>query len=172
MFPLISAISRDLARGAGRRRPLRGKAAAGMRAIVSRAGFGGPGVGAAARRVTGSRVGGLCRVVPGYAGFKTLVLPGLAWVEVDCPINASAAVDCSSDDTVTSEVSGSVVSDGPAPKRGPRSIGQLTTVFGKADGRLDPWGCNQANPDWTDWADWCSYHGEFIKKGLVNRQYY
>ena len=30
-----------------------------------------PGVGAAARRVTGSRVGGLCRVMPGYAGFKT-----------------------------------------------------------------------------------------------------
>ena len=36
-----------------------------LRVIVSRAGFGGPGVGAAARRLTGSREGGLCRVMPG-----------------------------------------------------------------------------------------------------------
>jgi hypothetical protein len=42
--------------------------------------------------------------------------------------------------------------------------------FGKADNRLNPWGCIQARMDWTEWANWFSY-GRFEKQGLVDTSY-
>ena len=42
--------------------------------------------------------------------------------------------------------------------------------FGKADNRVNPWGCIQARMDWTEWADWFSY-GRFEKQGLLRNTY-
>ena len=38
--------------------------------------------------------------------------------------------------------------------------------FGKDENRINPWGCKQAQMDWTDWAGWFSY-GRWEKGGLV-----
>ena len=42
--------------------------------------------------------------------------------------------------------------------------------FGKADNRLNPWGCKQAQLDWTDWAQWFSY-GRWQKTGFLRTNY-
>jgi hypothetical protein len=42
--------------------------------------------------------------------------------------------------------------------------------FGKADNRLNPWGCKQAQLDWTDWAQWFSY-GRWQKTGILRTNY-
>lgn len=37
--------------------------------------------------------------------------------------------------------------------------------FGKDENRLNPWGCKQANMDWSDWAKWFCY-GRWEKAGM------
>lgn len=37
--------------------------------------------------------------------------------------------------------------------------------FGGDDNRLNPWGCKQANMEWTDWSKWFCY-GRFEKAGI------
>ncbi|MFQ5451428.1 MAG: TerB family tellurite resistance protein [Nitrospinaceae bacterium] len=41
--------------------------------------------------------------------------------------------------------------------------------FGKDENRLNPWGCKQADMDWTDWAKWFQY-GSWEKTGLLGRK--
>ncbi|MDZ7372227.1 MAG: TerB family tellurite resistance protein [candidate division KSB1 bacterium] len=38
--------------------------------------------------------------------------------------------------------------------------------FGKSENRLNPWGCKQANMDWTEWANWFCY-GSWEKSGFT-----
>jgi len=38
--------------------------------------------------------------------------------------------------------------------------------FGKDETRVNPWGCKQAQLDWTEWAQWFSY-GQFRRAGLL-----
>lgn len=38
--------------------------------------------------------------------------------------------------------------------------------FGKDENRVNPWGCKQAQLDWTEWAPWFSY-GQFKRAGLL-----
>lgn len=42
--------------------------------------------------------------------------------------------------------------------------------FGKADNRINPWGCKQARMEWTDWAQWLSY-GRWQKSGFLRSNY-
>lgn len=42
--------------------------------------------------------------------------------------------------------------------------------FGKDDNKLNPWGCKQAQMDWTDWSRWFSY-GKFAKTGVLKSKY-
>ena len=42
--------------------------------------------------------------------------------------------------------------------------------FGKADNRLNPWGCKQAQMDWIDRAQWFSY-GRWQKTGFLRTNY-
>jgi uncharacterized tellurite resistance protein B-like protein len=38
--------------------------------------------------------------------------------------------------------------------------------FGKDENRINPWGCKQANMEWTEWAQWFSY-GRWQKAGFL-----
>lgn len=40
--------------------------------------------------------------------------------------------------------------------------------FGRDESRINPWGCKQAQLDWTEWAKWFSY-GRFEKGGFLDR---
>jgi uncharacterized tellurite resistance protein B-like protein len=42
--------------------------------------------------------------------------------------------------------------------------------FGKAENRINPWGCKQARMEWTDWAQWLSY-GRWEKSGFLRSNY-
>lgn len=42
--------------------------------------------------------------------------------------------------------------------------------FGKAENRINPWGCKQARMEWTDWAQWLSY-GRWQKSGFLRSNY-
>jgi uncharacterized tellurite resistance protein B-like protein len=42
--------------------------------------------------------------------------------------------------------------------------------FGKAENRINPWGCKQARMEWTDWAQWLSY-GRWHKSGFLRSNY-
>jgi len=42
--------------------------------------------------------------------------------------------------------------------------------FGKAENRINPWGCKQARMEWTDWAQWLSY-GHWQKSGFLRSTY-
>lgn len=41
--------------------------------------------------------------------------------------------------------------------------------FGKADNRINPWGCIQARMDWTEWSEWFCY-GAWEKGGLLRNK--
>lgn len=41
--------------------------------------------------------------------------------------------------------------------------------FGKDESRLNPWGCKQAQMDWTEWAKWFCY-GKWEKSGLLGKK--
>jgi len=42
--------------------------------------------------------------------------------------------------------------------------------FGKDDNRINPWGCKQAQMDWSDWADWFCY-GRWEKIGFMGQKF-
>ncbi|NPU84411.1 MAG: zinc-ribbon domain-containing protein [Syntrophaceae bacterium] len=42
--------------------------------------------------------------------------------------------------------------------------------FGKDDGRINPWGCRQANMEWNDWSKWFCY-GRWEKVGIFGGKY-
>lgn len=42
----------------------------------------------------------------------------------------------------------------------------LEYCFGKAENKLNPWGCKQARMDWNEWANWFCY-GKWEKSGLL-----
>lgn len=41
--------------------------------------------------------------------------------------------------------------------------------FGKDENRLNPWGCKQAQMDWTEWASWFCF-GKWEKSGLLGKK--
>jgi hypothetical protein len=41
--------------------------------------------------------------------------------------------------------------------------------FGKEENRINPWGCKQAQMDWTGWAGWFSY-GRWEKVGFIGKK--